>query len=475
MGRFHKRVMWLTFAVHAVRWTTLWCVAWGTVVLIFRAGFEQSTQPLAWGFLGLPVVLLLAARAARRQMPQVTQLAPLFDRSHRAGGLWMASQHRDVDPWRDAVAPTAPPEPRRLRWRSTGSLLRLLTAVGFLVACWIVPTPSPTLLADQRLQIDAQIETLEEQLSLLEEERWIEDEQGEALRAALDSLREEASGEDPAEAFETLDHLRQSAEWAAVEGATASLVDGERLAVAEAVSEAIAAQESSQPAVAADALSEVAAMLDDLAQGADWMSPELAEELRQAAAGESASELTQALAKGGGELQERLEQLRQAGLLDAQTLERLAEGLATERQAALEAFLAQHRMEASASLVRAAMGQPSAEGGEPRRGPGHAPLTVRDGAQFDPSWTPQVLAAAAMGRVGETELLGHRWVAPQMEDVPADGEGNPLAGASADGGAAWTHTVLPRHRRTVRSFFDPSRDPSRDPSGTPSTDDRPPP
>lgn len=454
MQRFRRQATRLTFLAHSVRYLTLGCISWGTIVLILRAALDVSPTTLQFGALLLPCALLAAVWTSRRHPISDSALGPLFDRTYQKGGLLMAAGEVDLGAWpRDLSLPLE--NRQRIRWRARGSVSRLSLAVVFLFASFVLPTKFGDVLAAQRLEIDAQLDVLEEQIVVLEEEKWLEEPQSHELRETLSALRQEASGDDPAEAFETLDHVQEMALWNSVQGAQASLADSEKLAAAAAVAEAINSQSELDQQLTAESMDEVAAMLEEMAESSPWLSPELAEQLQQAAA-TSPAELANALASGAADLQASLDRLKEAGLLDAETIQRIEQSQAQQQQQALEEFLSQNRMQASQKVLQYRRGTGQQMGrGEIQRGPGHAPLTARDEAAFDAELRPEVLSASSLGEALQSEILGERWVAPDAGAATGSTTGGGLDSSRTHGGAAWTHTVLPRHRRAVRDFFDP--------------------
>lgn len=466
MTSFRRRARLLSWAVHGVRFATAACLLWGVVVLVARGLWEVEPEQLRWGWLMVPVAVLLGAWRSRRDILDDRALRAFFDDRLGAGGLLMAVGELTAEDLASIEAVKTNSRPQfqqrpmpRPRWRSGKDLSRLGLAGAFVLAAFLVPTDWQRVEAEQRLDVSRQSEALQTQLDTLEEEGWLDTEEVDDLEEALDALQSEAA--DPADAFETLDHLEEQALWAAAQAAEAGLADGERMAVAEAVTDAVLDAEVSGSEAsglqAAAALEEIAGLLGQMAEDAPWMSPELAAALQ--ASGASAAELQSALGRGRAELQDHLERLEQAGVLDGDALRQLEAGRRPS-QDALEAFLDQHRMVASEGMCEAGReGGQMGQGGV-QRGPGHAPLTVRDAALFDPEWAPQVLPTSEPGGLERSLLLGERRVEPNDSGDPPAATAMPggLQASESDGAGAWTHTVLPRHRHAVRTFFDRETD-----------------
>lgn len=462
MAGFRRRVAWLTFAAHSVRNMTLWCLIWGTGTLVLRLAFGLPVDIALWGVLGLPLGLGLGLRSSRRRGPDEPALRALFDRSFRAGGLWMAAERLELAAWQRHLEEARPESLPRPHWRATPSLWRLALAAAFALACFWLPQGSGGNRDPRALHIESSLQSLAEQVALLQDDGWLDETTAETLHHGVDALRREASGDNPAAAFETLDQLQEMTRWSAAGAAQASLEAAERLAATEAVVGALVEQTDGATSSGPQALLEMASWLDGSGDDPPRLGGALAEALRQAAAGgdvAAAGALKEALASSKEALQQRLERLQAAGLLDAASLQNLSQTLRSGEAGgdqALQAFLQQHPASASQELLAGKPRSGQAGPGGVDRGPGHVPLTVREAADFEAQLTPVVLPSGSLGDLTRSQTLAEAWTAPSSSEGASPSATAGLSVPSADGGGAWTHTLLPKHRRAVRDYFTPS-------------------
>lgn len=465
MQRFRLRSGRLQAVRRLVRWSAWWALGWGSVVLVARAGFEAEGQILWLGFAMLPVVWMLAAVAGWRRRPPERAVRALFDRWYARGGLLMWAGEQPLDgAWDDALGTPAaalrsPSEPRP-RWRGRRSWGLLLAATTFLTAAFLLPT-GWDLEADERpLEIDQQLDALDERIDLLDEEGILDEEEAEGLREDLERVREDASGRDPARAWETLDHLDESTAWAAQEGAEEAMQQGQQLAAAEALAETL---ESTDAAVAlsADALAELSAMSAEAAAAEKLLGDEtaraLAELLKNGPMNRGdLGRLQAALGEGRQDLREMMERLRQAGLIDLEALKMGERMLGDMNDQDLQEYLDQHGM--TAALVYC---ERPGQGGV-SRGPGTADLTPGETREDGVDFQPEVLPPSALANLDDSELLGVMAVDPSAQGSTVSTQaGSALGGAAVGGGSAHTRSLLPRHRRAVRRFFE--RQPTAEP------------
>ena len=462
MADFRRRLAWLTLAAHGVRHLTFCCLIWGCVVIILRAALGLPAAAAWWGLLALPASALLAWWSSRDGGPDDAAVRAFFDHRLRCGGLWMASGVA-LEAWRQALPQPALDHLPRPHWRAAPSLWRLFGALSFVLACGLLPGVSEGVDDPRRLEIDGPLDTLSEQVKVLEEDHWLDEPTASHLHEGLEALRREASGEDPAAAFETLDQLQEMARWSAAEAAQVSLEAAARLATAEAVVNSVA-QQGAMSEDGAQALVEMADLLDGASEGSPWLEPELAAALQQAAAAASTGDMSDALGAGREALQKRLERLQAAGLLDAASLQGLSQAMRQAGDQALEETLRRHPAEASRRVLEG-MGRAGFGRGGIERGPGHAPLTVRDGAEFTPQLEAAVLPAGSLGDLTRSQVVAEGWAAPSDDPsatAPSTAVG--LRSSAAEGGGAWTHTLLPKHRQAVQDFFSPAAVPTDEPT-----------
>lgn len=480
--RLRRGLTWRLAAAPALRLTVGWLLAWATLSLVLRAGFDVPVTGLAWGVLGLFVVLVLAWREARARRPGEAALRALLDDHNDAGGLLLASAETSLGAWQAHLGTLRAP---RLRWRGAArQWAQLAAAMAFLAVCLWMPV-STVGKTRGGLQVDRQVEELSERIEALEEEQLLEPERAEALREELEQLQQQADGEDPGTTWEALDHLDDMTQQAADQAAEAALAEGEKLASAEALAQALA-EGMEAGSLDAQAMGEAMADLSNLlgaGQDARTPRPTLPEELASALqqgelSAEQLRQLAQALSSDRQEMQQALQRLNEAGMIDAETLQQLQamDGTASQDQQ-LSDFLEQELQEQQARRQCEGGNCPLGEGGscpnhgdgsssgnsQPgqggvSRGRGDAQMSWKDATpegdeRFRAIALPPGALNAARSQVIDVSLAAPSSNAGLVTTASAGG----LLATGEGGGSAVTGDVLPRHRAAVKRYFEHGR------------------
>jgi hypothetical protein len=527
-------VLWLK---HGVWLVAGWALLWGAAVLIARATVGMSRVDLAWGAIGLPVVLIAGLVIAMRRLPGSAAIRSVLDRHSRAGGLLMAEGEVDVGAWRDRLPTASSP---RVRWRGGAASMMMLCALAFAGAAfavpdwWVVPAVSPP------LDVSEPTGQLQQQIDVLAQERVLDDDQARSLRDELDRLKRTAMGADPVRTWEALDHLQDTVDQAAKAAAEQALRQVESMAGAESLAEAVKqAMQSRDPESLAEAMREAGEQLKQALQRDPLLNQLVPEAMKQLAeAGrltpQDMGRLAQQLRDAGldrpgladalkrAEALARLGQQMDAQLLDelgrelAQLLEQMlrehpelaqqmaggmgqGQPLTPEQLDALLKALKEGRLDLRRmleALADANMADPEAlkladrlgeidpqalidflnsqcEGGKCNaaslasmlcempgsggisRGPGaapmiHGPESTPDGVSFK----EKVLPPGQVAALKDSQMLGVTQDAPELDADAQASAGGALDTATAGGGSAVRHPVLPRHQGAVRRYFD---------------------
>ncbi len=455
--RFRRRLYRLLFLERALRHLAAAGFLWGALALAARSGLGADLAQLTpWGLVAAGVALVAAGVLAKRNLPPPAAVRTLLDRRGELGGLLMSTDELALGPWSERLAEPVLP---RLRWRSGPSLALFAGAAAFVVLATLLPV-APLDAEPRTVAVGEEVEELARRVEVLEEEGLLDEEESERLTEELQNVAESDPGEDPARAWEALDHLRELTEETAAEAAETALTEGEQLAAASAVAEALA-DESAGDAAAGDpelrlaALAELAALTARAADETRLLDPSLAQQLRDAAASGELERLAEALGASREELAQKLRQLRQAGLLDLEKLLEAQRSLKGQDEALAE-FLDENGLEAAGAMCRGRAGRGGVD-----RGRADAPMIWRDpitgvGVRFE----EETLSAASLSSLERSGLIGLSATDPTSAEARPGGGGS--GGTVAAGsGAANTQTVLPRHRRAVERFFNRARAPAR--------------
>lgn len=432
----------------ALRDLTIFAVAWGVVTLFVRTTLTHPPFDPAWVALAIPIVAGVAWVRGARMRPPRDALIALIDARTESGGLLMAAESGDLGAWRQSVAAVEAPD---VRFEARRPLRYAACAVAFVLAALFVPQRQDAA-SRHALEIGPDVDRAEERLRVAEEEKILSPERSEAMKQTLEELRREPAGDDPGKAWETLDALSEALSRAAGEASESALRKTETLSRAEMLAGALDSKDTDQ----SDLADGMRALANEAKQN-DVLSS-LPEDLQQAVARKSFS--SNELRKLGGEarkgkdaLRRSLEKLRAAGLIDPKTLARRdrlddADSMAGDR-ARLARYLREHRREGWMS----ALAQWQGGNGGVNRGPGVAPMFF--GEKSDPKgagWKDQELASAAAA-MANSHVIGVSADAPDPAHPQLSAAGA-LPGAKGGAGSAFTPVVLPRHRGTVKRFFE---------------------
>jgi len=490
VARLRRRLAAVLAVRCALQWTAAWCFAWGVAVLGLRALLGVSAGPLLWGLAGLAPCAAGACVLAWRRTPSRAAVRALVDRESRGGGLVMAGAEVPLGAWATRVPAVTVP---RLVWRKRPLVLLACGAATFVVLGFAVPQRMVEIQSAHPLQVTDEVADLQAQIEVLEEEQVLAEEEADSLRRALKQAADEATGEDPAKTWEALDHLDEAVRAAAAEAAEDAAVQTETLAKAESLARAlgrdagrlddealdVATQKLAdllQEAAARNAENALDAQAEEGLQPGETAAGTAADEaLRKHLDACNAGRLTRGacramaadLARCRGDVLARLMRLKEAGLLDAALLGRLAEGnLEPGDLLALLEGLAGEDLTPEVLIEQWLLGGPGRGGID--RGPGDAPLLQGEPASEEGvEFKEEALPPPKVADLKESRLLGVSLGAPPVEEGGAPAGGGVLDSAQSGGGSAQTHRVLPKHRSAVQRYFRRDTDAaSRPPTST---------
>ncbi len=513
---FRYRAAEVLFLRYGLGLITVWCFIWGAAVVVVRAAGGVERIHLLWGWAGFIPALGGAWYISRRNVPKASIVRALLDREEGGGGLIMAAAEVDADAWAGNVSAGETP---RLRWRSGKTWGIFLMAAVFLGISFLVPQRYVEMVRGDRLEVDREVDDLASRIETLEEEKILSAKDAEVLVTKLDQLRKEARGSDPVKTWEALDHVEQEITQAAQKAAQSALAKTEQLTKIQALSEALSQLQQGN-IMNKTAMSEVAPNPKVEKEGQQLVEMPDAQEMQQAMTElnkmvQKALKEDQQLAKTldrqilkhiqSGQLDAKdldtlvkfledhkvgleklMEQLCESGMIDPEML-KLCQTMGQLDSKALAEFMAQQGMDMKLEELAAKFSglncpggnQPGEQGGGPntqaagtgsdnqdcepgqggnQRGRGDASLTwkeapTEEGVQF----TEQVLPPSSRQSYKDSHEIGVSQEAPTVEPTAATGSGG-LRDAAAGGGGAHTPMILPRHRATVKRYFERKND-----------------
>ena len=446
--KFRTKMAALLILKKTLAVVTVWGLVWGTAVIVLRAAIGMPRIPLLVGGIGLILALGCAVVLALRQIPTRTALRASLDKHSGAGGLMMAAETVELGNWRKQMPLIRPP---RLHWRGGVSWARFAGAVLFVCISFLIPQRFVEISKAQPLDIRKEVKQLAAGIDVLKEEEIIESIEAETLEEKLAQLQAEASGEDPVKTWETLDHLADTLSQESADAAQDALSETERLNEAETLSEGLINEGSEMDA---QLLAEAMTALSGLVQEAVQENALLAAQLPDLKGVESSltleqlKEISAALRFTKSDIYDRLVKLHDVNLIDLETL-KACEKLGECDSEGLAAFLAENADSMSVALCI---------GGWCRgigRGPGHAPMTWSDGATEEGAkFKAEALPLSNIASLEDSELVGLSIAAPSVETSSVLPESGGLSSATAGGGSSFTQTVLPRHKGSVKRYFE---------------------
>jgi hypothetical protein len=462
------------FRVAVLRWGVLlstgYLLLWGITALATRFATGVDSARWWWGGIGLVVVWAVACWLGWRERPSASQARAVVDGRRKLGGLLMAQEVDGFDVWAQRLSI---PTPLRVRWRGGQTLTAMGLSAVFLIGALVTPMPKGAGAA-LAMNVQKTIDSLEDQVQVLEEERIIDQPKAEAMRDDMTAVAEDAMGADPSRTWEALDHMGDQLDKTAAEAADDALRRMEDSKAAKALAQAMELGQDrlseEQMSSAMQALAEMTeqAMGEDMAAE---LSAKMAEALSQAsAAGLDAETLKQLV-----EMMKGQEAELQA-MLDALESARLIEGRLSDSQLELDAAELLEWLESQGEGECDAAKIVGACRGGIDRGPGHVEMIWKDPSSKEgTSFEPKVLPPSRMRDMENARLLGVSRAAPDTEDGGSDSAGGALTGVSSAGGSAESAVILPRHRGAVQRYFQRSvldtEEPTQDPPGTSATTD----
>ena len=309
--------------------------------------------------------------------------------------------------------------------------------------------------ADRPLDVAQQTEELAEQIEALKQQEIIEAEKAESLEQEPDEIRADASGEDSAKTWEG-SIISRTRSQRPLRKLPRTWQRPTQLGEADALSNAL--MEGSQALdskLLTESMKELSDLTDAAADDDRLLDGDLSQEtLDRLKAGtlykEQLKELSAMLGKAKGRLAERLKELRKAGLIDLKTLKK-CESAGQCDSDGLAAFLAENGDECRLpSFLHC--GARRAEAGSVGVG-GTRRCRWSDGtSELGAKFKEQLLSPSALAGLKDSQLVGHSVGTHSRERRRA--QSGALSGASSGSGSAFTQTVLPRHKRAVKRYFE---------------------
>jgi hypothetical protein len=430
---------------------TVWLFFWGVVVLALRVSHTDPLWAMAVGGLGLLPILPVALWLAHRQQPSLVQLRATYDHLNACGGLLMAQEVADMEPWLARLPATQRPQ---LHWRS-GRLIGFFGAAAlFAAVALLLPERMVHLNTPKPLAIGQLVQQLEAEVQTLAQEKILEEKKSTDLLQQLDQLQKEAASNDPNHTWEALDHIKEANAQTARQAAEEVAAKSSTLAEAQTLAQALkqAGESGLNEATAKDAAQNLADLLHDARLETGLLNSQLPPELLAGLKGakpESLDQLLKNLDLKKATLHQAVSNLANLKLIDPATLSKCQKAGTCKNPGGLAAYLSSCTNGCNKASLSACMklGRGGPGGGGPE-----APMTWTDGtSEKDTKFQAHALPPAAS--LSDAQLVGVSQAAPEISDRNLAAEHGALDNTLASGGSAHAQTVLPEHRQAVQRFF----------------------
>jgi hypothetical protein len=458
IGHFSRDLFFIVFIKHALKYSTLWCFAWGTIALVLRATTSISGKPLLWGAAGLALAMLLAARKARRERPARREVEAILDARNQFGGLLMTRADATIGAWESRLSSPARP---RLRWKNNQAVALICCAALFVAISLLIPVRWAGRNAARALNVGAQAESLAAQIEALRESRMIEEAKAEELDQKLDQLVKEASAEEPAKTWEALDHLAEDLEKTTKDAVEKAQAEQARAQQAEALSEALQAGGGQlDEKTMTEAMQTLSSMMQNAMKENEALARELSKETQEALKSgalkpEHLSEISKAMSKNQSARAQNLSKLAKSGAINPNALKNGAKGN-RPNGSDLAKFLKENSQQMSVADMVGQYCENPGRGGV-SRGRADAEMTWTDGAdEKNAKFKEELLPPSAVVGLDESELVGLSTAAPTADKTAIAAHGS-LNKSATGGGSAYTQSLLPRHKGAVKRYFERSR------------------
>lgn len=445
-------------------------------VLIAKAGFNGDPDPV-WSLLPAGVGLIAGTAWAIGGATKPESLLSLADARLGAGGVLMGGGGEDEH----AIAI----ESLRIGWTGRPALRSVMFSAAFLALVLFLPTTVTR--ATNPLDLTPDIEQVASQIDALDAAEVIEEDEVRTLTEALEELATNDDGLSPGAAWEAMDRAREQVrergrqgeqtltQRAAQSAAVKAISDAARNLPPEAAEKLLdalrdAVRENGQMSDAIrDALEDFAKAARENAdrqraqggngnQGGSQGQPGAGQGGGQSGMDQAMLDALQRLGEaaglGEGAAGEGLKALVEAGLADAEALERLAQGRAAALDELAKLLGPGAAGEGPMGLedFLNGLGQRPGSGGI-TRGPGHVVLTQGDETDAKAN-TPEGVSSVNPDR-DQSVVVSETARTPEGEDLMGEGSsGGALSGEQASQGSGRPTRVLPRHRDGVRKYFE---------------------
>ncbi len=445
-----------------------WGFFWGIWILALRV-MRQEGMVWLWGpALGLVPIGVVCAVLAWRRTPDASRLKALLDGHSASGGLYMVTDEVDTGSWQGRLSQCQCP---RVHWQAKRSLVCASLALIFVLIAFLIPARFVEAVTGAGLDIEHVLEDITDQVEILAEEEIVTRIEAYELQETIREVRKQAQTGEAGKTWESLDHLQEKLNQRAAEAAMSLLQQTETASRTQTLAQAMQLQGANfDDETLAGSMEALARML----------SQKLAEDLSLSDLDEALLKQIKAALESGqfdpADLSALANQMDLSKIQMRQCLTRLCEGrLIDPAQLSqcdafspcngdgLGAFLCEAGVCQDFNEVTACfMGGNIPGRGGITRGRGDAPMWFNDASSEDGiGFKEQVLPRTAMPNLKDAQSVGVSLGDPTLSDSERGAStSGALAGVGDTGSSAVSQQILPRHKHTVKRYFERQQAPT---------------
>ena len=470
---FINKLYQYSVGIYCLKLLTFWNFFAGLLVLVFRTLRLDIDLLFSFIFAGIPVCFLISLLIARRNLISEKKAIAVIDSFNRVGGLLVSSDETGDKKWipsieKKLILPN-------LKTDISSNVLLLGFSFLFLLLGFQVPVLAGFSNKTHIQQLGKEEGKTKLQIEVLEETGLIEEEKAEELKLAVEQIRKISDSEDPSKTFEALDHLSEKISREAGKATKEALQSLEDLKKLKSLAEKLREAEN----LTSEQFNSIKKQLEKLVNNSK-LGKELAKALKGMLKNSSAKDLTQAAQELNNfveqeqkRLQQKLGRWRKARLIDKKTFERLmkegkikpkhgkncpgkgCKGCSDKNQGkgGVPVFVEDEHGKKTLFKPGGNRGGKPGKGGV-GRGPGVASLTYqRPSSEHNVKFKDENMPLPTEASLEDSFFVGEGVTAPELLD---DSSEKSFSGNWKKSGAGSTETgvVLPKHRSTIKNFFE---------------------
>ncbi len=440
---------------YAIHYLTISGLILGVAVLVLRVGFLISGPVILLTLICLLPGIIQAIILARKNSPSETQLYAFLDRQNSCGGILMTGNELDISSWEKHIPAITIPG---IKWSNIKKASVFAVVVIFAGISFFIPQKYMVLTSENSLDISDDVKKLQTSVETLSRQDIISEEKTVQLKQKLDQLTHDASGIDPVKTWEALDHISQNIKKEAEQAAASAGRQAEKLSETQMLAKGLSENARQlKKDFLSDAMKELSNMTQSLLAENKLLEKNISPDLSKAAKqrsinAEQLKELMNAIKKTKSDLSRSMEELHNSGLIDAKKIG-VSKKKKNKNARGLMQFLSKNSTNVEISDAVPMYFSDPGKGGA-SRGRADSSMTWTDGSSEDgTSFKEEALPASSMAALKKSRLIGISRGANVVEINRNMTQYSVLNPVKSNTGQAITHTILPRHKGTVKRYF----------------------